>query len=147
MDRTRLSPGFGASLLGVFAGFLGGGFLVAAVAWPFALISSTALTIGPRENFAEGLILAFVLLLAFQLLVSAWIAQQATSIIGDGAVPYGRTFAAVGLGTLATLVAAALLPDSARFPLLGYAWVGVLLAAWFLSSGERRLSTRDVTRG
>jgi uncharacterized membrane protein len=137
VDRARFSPGFGASLVGILAGFVGGGFLVAVVAWPFALVSATALAtgVGSGEDFAKRLILVFVLLFAFQLLVSAWIAQQATSIIGDGAVPFGRTFAAVGLGTIATFAAAALLPDSARFPVLGYSWVGVFLAAWFLSSG------------
>jgi hypothetical protein len=142
MDEARFPPGFGASLVGAIAGFLGGGFVAAVVAWPFALVSWTALAVGPpSDDAARRLVLVVVILVALQLLVSAWIAQQAALIVGGGKLRYRRAFAALALGTLATFTAAVTLPEGAALPLLGYSWVGVLLAAWILSSGPPAPST------
>ena len=137
MDEARFPPGFAASLVGAVAGLVGGAVLTAVVAWPLALVSWTAVAVGPAPDggSARRLLVAFVLLLALQLMASAWIAQQAASLVSDGRVLYRRAFAAVGLGALATLGAAAILPDDAGLPVLGYSWVGNLATAWVLSSG------------
>jgi hypothetical protein len=142
MDGARFPPGFGASLFGAMAGFLGGGFVAALVAWPFALVSWTALALGsPPDDAARRLVLVVLLLVALQLLVSAWIAQQAALIVGGGRLRYRRAFAALALGSLATLTAAVTLPEGAELPLLGYSWLGIVLAAWILSSGPPAPST------
>ena len=109
------------------------------LAAPFALASWSAIAVGggPDTGDAQRFLLVFVLLLAIQLLVTAWIAQQAASLLGDGAVRYGRALGALALGAVATFLAAATLGDGASLPLLGHSWVGLLLAAWVISSGPR----------
>ena len=128
-----------ASLVGVAAGVLGGGLLTAILAWPFALASSSALAVGGASDadFAARFLVVFVLLVALQLVVSAWIAQHAASLVGDGVVRYRRALGALFVGAVATLVAAGALPAGAALPVLGYSWVGILLAAWVISSGPR----------
>jgi hypothetical protein len=133
-----------ASLVGAAAGFLGGALLTAVLAWPFALASWSALAVGGAsdDDFAARFLVVFVLLVALQLLVSAWIAQQAASLAGDGAVPYRRALGALVLGAVAALVAAGTLPAGAALPVLGHSWVGILLAAWVISSGPRSSEVR-----
>jgi hypothetical protein len=128
-----------ASLVGAGAGFLGGAVLTAILAWPFALASWSTLAVGggSDEDFALRLLVVFLLLVALQLLVSAWIAQQAASLLGDGVVRYRRALGALVLGAVATIVAAGTLPAGAALPVLGHSWVGILLAAWVISSGPR----------
>jgi hypothetical protein len=134
----RFPPGFLASLFGATAGVLGGAFFAAVLAWPFALASWSTLAIGgPDADGAQRFLIAVVLLLVLQLLVSAWIAQQAASLMGDGVVGYGRALAALALGTVGTILAAGTFPDGASLPVLGHSWVGLLLAAWVISSGPR----------
>jgi hypothetical protein len=138
VSDERVPPGFGASLAGAVAGFLGGAFLTAIVAWPFALASWSALAVGgSTEDFAQRFLLVFVLLIALQLLVSAWIAQQAASLVGDGAVRYRRALGALVLGVVATVVVGGVLPAGAALPVVGDTWVGIVLAAWVMSSGPR----------
>jgi hypothetical protein len=137
VSDERFPPGFGPSLAGAAAGFLGGAFLTAMLAWPFALASWSTLALGSANDFAQRFLLVVLLLIALQLLVSAWIAQQAASLVGDGAVRYRRALGAVILGGLATMVAAAALPVGAALPVFGHAWVGILVAAWVMSSGPR----------
>jgi hypothetical protein len=142
MDGARFPPGFGASLVGAVAGFLLGGFVAAIVAWPFALVSWTALALGsPPDDAARRLLLVVFALVALQVVVSAWIAQQAALIVGGGRLRYRRAFGALALGTVATLVAAAALPEGAALPVLGYSWVGIVLTAWILCSGPPAPST------
>ena len=133
-----------ASLVGAAAGFLGGAFLTAILAWPFALASWSALAVGGASDVdvAARLLVVVFVLVALQLLVSAWIAQQAASLVGDGAVPYRRALGALFLGAVATLVAALALPAGAALPVLGHSWVGILLAAWVISSGPRTSEAR-----
>jgi hypothetical protein len=139
VDSARFPPGFLASLLGATAGVLGGAFLAAILAWPFALASWSTFAIGGGQGTdgATRLLIVVVFLLVLQLLVSAWIAQHAAALMGDGVVGYGRALAALAFGAVGTIVAAGALPDSASLPLLGHSWVGLLLAAWVISSGPR----------
>jgi hypothetical protein len=137
-------PGFAASLVGAAAGFVGGALLTAVLAAPFALASASTLAIGaaPDDDFARRLLIVFVLLLTLQLLVGAWIAQQAASLLGDGAVRFWRAVGALFIGGLATLVAALALPAEAALPVVGHSWVGILVAAWVISSGPRTVQAR-----
>jgi hypothetical protein len=136
---NRFPPGFTASLVGAGAGFLGGALLTGILAWPFALASWSTLAVGGAsdDDFALRILVLVLLFVALQLLVSAWIAQQAASLLGDGVVPYRRALGAFVLGSVATLVTAGALPDGAALPVVGHAWVGILLAAWVISSGPR----------
>jgi hypothetical protein len=100
---NRFPPGFTASLVGAAAGFLGGALLTGILAWPFALASWSTLAVGggSEEEFAVRLLVVVFLLVGLQLLVSAWIAQQAASLLGDGAVRYRRALGALALGAVA----------------------------------------------
>jgi hypothetical protein len=144
VESRRFPPGFLASLAGATAGVLGGALLAGILAWPFALASWSTVALGGSQdrNGAERLLLVAVLLLLFQLLVSAWIAQHAASLLGDGVVGYGRAVAALALGAVGTILAAVAFPDGAALPLLGHSWVGLLLAAWVISSGPRVAEAR-----
>jgi hypothetical protein len=138
VDRNRFPPGFLASLVGATAGLLGGAFLVGILAWPFALASWSTFAVGGGDvDAAQRLLIVVVLLLVVQLLVSAWIAQHAAALVGDGVVGYGRALGALALGGVGTIVAAGTFPDGAALPVLGHSWVGLLLAAWVISSGPR----------
>jgi hypothetical protein len=139
VDRDRFPPGFLASLVGATAGLLGGAFLAGILAWPFALASWSTFALGGGEGIdaAQRFVIVVVILLVVQLLVSAWIAQHAAALVGDGVVGYGRALGALALGAVGTIVAAGTFPDSASLPLLGHSWVGLLLAAWVISSGPR----------
>jgi phosphoglycerol transferase MdoB-like AlkP superfamily enzyme len=98
-----------ASLVGAAAGFIGGAFLTAILAAPFALASASTLAFGgvsSEDEFARRFLVVVFLLIAVQLLVSAWIAQQTASLVGDGVVRFWRAVGALFLGGLATLVAA-----------------------------------------
>jgi hypothetical protein len=141
---NRFPPGFTASLVGAAVGFLGGALLTGILAWPFALASWSTLAVGggSEEEFALRLLVVVFLLLGLQLLVSAWIAQQAASLLGDGSVAYRRAFGALVLGAVATLVAAGALPAGAAVPVFGHSWIGILLAAWVISSGPRPSEAR-----
>jgi hypothetical protein len=144
VDSNRFPPGFAASLVGATAGVLGGAFLVGLLAWPFALASWSTLAVGGGDgtDAAQRFLVVAVLLLLVQLLVSAWIAQHAAALVGDGVVGYGRALGALALGAVGTILAAATFPDGASLPLLGHSWVGLLLAAWVISSGPRVSETR-----
>jgi hypothetical protein len=141
---ARFPPGFVASVVGVAVGVLGGTFLTAILAWPFALASWSTLAIGGAtdDDFALRVVVGVVVLVALQLLVSAWIAQQAASLVGDGVVRYRRAVGALVLGAVATLVAAGTLPAEAALPVFGHSWIGILLAAWVISSGPRAAEAR-----
>jgi hypothetical protein len=119
VDRDRFPPGFLASLVGATAGLLGGAFLAGILAWPFALASWSTVALGGGEGVdaAQRFVIVVVILLVVQLLVSAWIAQHAAALVGDGVVAYGRALGALALGAVGTIVAAGTFPDSASQPL------------------------------
>ncbi|HEX5469749.1 MAG TPA: hypothetical protein VFW80_11950 [Gaiellaceae bacterium] len=137
-ERLRHGPGFAASLAGAVAGFLAGGILFAILAWPFALASWAALAVGTANTAERGgqIVLAALVLLLVQVLVTAWITQQVAGLAGDAWVPYGRSLGAVVLGAVATVVTAPALPADAALPLVGRSWSGLLVAAFVLSSGR-----------
>jgi hypothetical protein len=124
-------------LAAAFLGLVAGGLLAAVVVWPFALASWTALAVGSggAAEAVGGILLAVVLLFVFQVLLTAWITQQAASLIGDASVRFRRALASVFLGLLVNLMTAAALPAGAGLPLVGRAWVGLLVVAFVLSSG------------
>jgi hypothetical protein len=89
--RYRSAPGFLASLGGALAGYFAGAVL-ALLLWPFALASSTALAVGSVDGYRGlgGLVLAALVLAAAQVAITAWITQQAASLLGDAPVRFGR---------------------------------------------------------
>jgi hypothetical protein len=136
VDHGRHPPGFLASSGAALLGLVGGGLLTAVLAWPFALASWTALAVGSGRPAGAigGIFLAAVVLVVFQVLLSAWITQQAASLVGDASVRFRRALAGVFLGLLVNLMSAAALPAGASLPLVGRAWIGILVVAFVLSS-------------
>jgi len=130
------APGFFAALGGAFAGYLAGAVLALVVLWPFALASATALAIGSAEGYRGlgGLVLAALVLAAAQVAITAWITQQAASLIGDARVRFRRALGAVFLGYLTNVFVGSAVADHAGLPILGGAWIGLVVVAFVLSS-------------
>jgi hypothetical protein len=136
VDQGPYAPSFLASVGAALLGLLGGGLLTAIVAWPFALASWTALAVGsagPAEAIG-GILLAAVLIFVFQVLVTAWITQHAVSFIGDASVRFRRALGGVFLGLLANVMTAAAFPEGASLPLVGRAWIGIIVIGFVLAS-------------
>jgi hypothetical protein len=138
--RYRSAPGFVASLGGAFAGYFAGAVLALLLLWPFALASSTALAVGSVDGYRGlgGLVLAALVLAAAQVAITAWITQQAASLLGDAPVRFGRALGAVFLGYLANVFVGSAIADVAELPVVGGAWIGLVVVALVISSAPRR---------
>jgi hypothetical protein len=108
--------------------------------WPFALASSTALAVGSVDGYRGlgGLVLAALVLAAAQVAITAWITQQAASLLGDAPVRFGRALGAVFLGYLANVFVGSAIADVAELPVVGGAWIGLVVVALVISSAPRR---------
>ena len=133
----RSAPGFIASLGGALVGFVAGGILTAIFLWPFAIASSSALALGTADGYSGlgRLVLAALLLVLLQLVVTALVTQQAASLFGDAPVRFRRALGAVFLGGLANLVLGSALAGVAALPIVGGAWVGLVVVALVISAG------------
>ncbi len=130
------APGFFAALGGAFAGYLAGAVLALVVLWPFALASATALAIGSADGYRGlgGLVLAALVLAAAQVAITAWITQRAASLLGDAHVRFPRALGAVFLGYLTNVFVGSAVADQAGLPILGGAWIGLVVVAFVLCS-------------
>jgi len=136
--NLRPAPGFLASLGGALAGFLAGGIVAVLVLWPFAIASSTALAVGTADGY-RGLgriVLAASILAVVQLLLTALVTQHAASLLGDAPVRFRRALGGVFLGYLTNLFVGSALSAVAALPLVGGAWVGLVVVALVISSGR-----------
>jgi hypothetical protein len=119
-------------------GYVAGAILALFFLWPFALASSTALALGTADGY-RGLgtrILAALVLAAAQVTLTAWVTQLASSILGDAPVRFRRALGAVVLGYVANLVAGSAVAELAALPVLGGAWIGLVVVALIISSGR-----------
>jgi hypothetical protein len=138
--RYRSAPGFLASLGGALAGYVAGALLALLFLWPFAIASSTALAVGSADGYRGlgGLVLAAIVLAAAQVAITAWITQQAASLLGDAPVRFGRALGAVFFGCLANVFVGSAIRDVAELPVVGGAWIGLVLVALVISSAPPR---------
>jgi len=136
--RYESGPGFFAALGGAFAGYVTGAVLVLLFLFPFALASSSALALG-RADAYRGLgtvVLAALILAVAQLVIAAWVTQHVSAILGDGRVRFRRALGAIVLGYLTNLFVGSEVRDVAAVPVVGGAWVGLLIVALVVSSGR-----------
>ena len=136
--KSRSAPGFFAALGGALCGYIAGVFIAFLFLLPFALASSTALAVGSADGYRGlgGLILAAFLLVLAQMAITAWVTQQAASLFGDAPVRFRRALGAVFLGYLTNLFVGAAVSDVAALPVVGGAWVGLVVVAFVVSSGR-----------
>jgi len=134
----RSGPGFFAALGGAVAGYVTGAVLALLFLWPFALASSTALALGTAQGYRGlgALVLAALTLAVAQIAITAWVTQHAASILGDAPVRFLRALGAVFLGYLTNVFVGSAVADVASFPVLGGAWVGLVVVALVVSSGR-----------
>jgi hypothetical protein len=134
----RSAPAFFAALGGALVGYVAGAILALFFLWPFALASSTALALGTADGYRGlgTLILAALVLAAAQVTLTAWVTQLASSILGDAPVRFRRALGAVVLGYVANLVAGSAVAELAALPVLGGAWIGLVVVALIISSGR-----------
>ena len=88
---------------------------------------------GDPSGATLRLLLPWLLLLAAQPFLAAWIVRQSLQLFDAGDVTYARACAAMVVGLVVTVLAAAALPAGAAVPVLGYAWAGALAAAALLA--------------
>lgn len=130
-------PGFVAACLAAACAHLAASFLVGLVALPFALATSAAVVFsGERSTDGFRVLLPWLLLLAVHAFAAAWMAQRGLALFDAGSVTYARACGAMLLGLAVTAGSALALPAEAAVPLLGYAWAGVLAAAFVLVGGR-----------
>jgi hypothetical protein len=69
------------------------------------------------------------------------VTQQAASVLGGARVRFRRALAAVVLGYLANLFLGSAVVDVAALPVVGGAWVGLLVVALVVASGRTAPAT------
>jgi hypothetical protein len=95
---------------------------------------------GDSSTAGSRLLLAFLIVLAAQPFVAAWVAQQGLALFDAGKVTYLRACGAMAVGLVVSTVSAFALPAAAALPVLGYAWTGAAAAAVILGAQPRASS-------
>jgi hypothetical protein len=130
-------PGFVAACVAAACANLAAWWLFGLIALPLALATSTAVAFSAdRPADAFRIILPWLLLVAAQPFVAAWIAQSGLAFFDAGRVTYARACGAMLLGLVVTIGAAFTLPAEAAVPVVGDAWTGALAAAFVLAGGR-----------
>jgi hypothetical protein len=131
-------PTFIAACLAASGGHVLASLLVGVVMIPLTLVTWTGIVFSGDPSAASlRLLLPWLLVLAAQPLVAAWIAQRLLGLFDAGRVTYGRACCAMLLGFVATVFSAFVLPAEAALPVFGYAWTGALAAAVVLTGQPR----------
>jgi hypothetical protein len=127
-------PSFVAACLAAAGGHVLASFLVGLVMVPLVLAAwSGTVFSGHPSTVTLGLLLPWVLVLAAQPFVAAWIARRALDLFDAGNVMYARAFGAMALALVVTTLSGFVVPAEAALPLLGHAWTGALAAAVILA--------------
>jgi hypothetical protein len=135
-------PGFVACYAVALVGHLLGSLLVALALIPVALVMSTGVALSAEPSRPTlGLLLPWLLALAAQPLVAAWIACSILALFDAGRVTYLRASGAMALALLGSFFFALVLPDEAALPLVGYAWTGAALAAVIMVAQPARATS------
>jgi hypothetical protein len=127
-------PSFAAACLAAASGHVLASFLVGLLMVPLALAASSAIVFsGDPSRVGLRLVLPWVVVLAAQPFLAAWIARRGLDLFDAGAVTYARAFGAMALGLVVTTLSSLVVPAEAALPVLGHAWTGVLAAAAVLA--------------
>jgi hypothetical protein len=127
-------PSFVAACLAAAGGHVLASFLVGLVMVPLALATWSGIVLsGDRPTATLGVVLPWVLVLAAQPFVAAWIARRGLDLFDASAVTYARAFGAMALGLVVTTLSSLVVPAEAALPVLGHAWTGALAAAVVLA--------------
>lgn len=131
-------PGFLAACLAAAGAHVLASLLVGLALVPLSLVTWTSLVFSSDPSGATlRLLLPWLLLLLAQPFLAAWIVQGSLGFFDAGTVTYARSCAAMIVGLVVTVFAAAALPPGAAVPVLGYAWAGALAAAAVLVGPHR----------
>jgi hypothetical protein len=123
-------PGFVAACLAAAGAHLLASLLIGVVMVPLTLVTWTGIAFsGDASTASFRLLLPWLLALALQPFVAAWIAQRGLALFDAGRVTYWRACGAMVLGLFISAGSAFALPAEAALPVLGYAWTGALAAA------------------
>ena len=133
-------PGFLAAFLAASGAHVLALILVGVVAVPLALVTSSAIVLTPDPAGGLRLLLPWLLVLAVEPFLAAWIAKGGLALFDAGTVTYARALGAMALALVLTAASAFVLPGEAALPVLGYAWTGALAAAGVLAGQPRSAS-------
>jgi hypothetical protein len=129
-------PGFVAACLAASGGYVVASFLIGLVMVPLALVAWSVLAFaGDPSTVSVRLVLSWLLVLATQPFIAAWVTQRSLQLFDAGTVTYARALGAMMLGLVVTAASALVLPAEAALPLIGYAWTGAPAAALILTAG------------
>lgn len=131
-------PTFIAACLAASGGHVLASLMVGVVMIPLTLVTWTGIVFSGDPSAASlRLLLPWLLVLAAQPFVSAWIAQRLLGLFDAGRVTYARACCAMLLGFVVTVFSAVVLPGEAALPVFGYAWTGALAAAVVLTDQRK----------
>ncbi len=131
-------PSFVAACLAAAGGHTLASLLIGLVMVPLALATWSGIVFsGGASNAGFGLVLPWILVLAAQPFVAAWIARRGLDLFDAGKVTYARALGAMALGLVVTTVSSLVVPAEAALPVLGHAWTGALAAAVVLAAQPR----------
>jgi hypothetical protein len=131
-------PSFVAACLAAAGGHVLASFLVGLVVVPLALATWSGIVFsGDPSTASVRLVLPWLLVLAAQPFVTAWIAQRGLDLFDAGRVTYARALGAMALGLVVTTLSSLGIPAEAALPVLGHAWTGALAAAVILAAARR----------
>jgi hypothetical protein len=130
-------PGFLAACVAASGAHVLALILVGVAAVPLSLVTSTAVVFSPDPSAGARLLLPWLVLLAAEPFLAAWIAKGGLALFDAGNVTYPRALGAMVLALVVTAASALVLPGEAALPVLGYTWTGALAAAAVLAAQPR----------
>ncbi len=127
---SQRPPGFVAACLAAAGGHVLASLLVGLATVPLSVVTWTGIVFsGDPSDATLPLLVPWLLVLAAQPFVAAWIAQHGLELFDAGTVTYTRACGAMLVGLAVAVLAAVALPAEAAVPVLGHAWAGALAAA------------------
>jgi hypothetical protein len=141
IEAHKWPPSFLAACLVAAGGHVLASLVLGLVLVPLSVVtwSGLALSADP-ETAGFRLLLPFLLVLAAQPFIAAWIARHLLSLFDAGKVTYWRACGAMVVGLVVSMLSAFVLPDAAAVPVLGYAWTGAGAAALILAAQPKASS-------
>ena len=128
-------PSFLAACVAASAGHIVASFVIGLVMLPLALATSSAVALSPNPSPPDvRLLLSWLIVLATQPFIAAWLAKRGLELFDAGTVTYLRALGGMILLLVVTMVSALVLPAEAALPLLGYVWAGAPAAAIVLAT-------------
>jgi hypothetical protein len=132
---SQRPPSFVAACLAAASGHVLASLLIGLAIVPLSVVTWTSLVLsGDPSGATLRLLVPWLLVLAAQPFVAAWIVRRGLELFDAGSVTYARSCGAMFVGVGITVLAAVALPAAAAVPVLGYAWAGAAAAAVVLSA-------------